>query len=936
MRKSLILIALLFLVGWVHAQNFPPLPIDSAVRYGKLENGLTYYIRHNGYPENRASFYIAQKVGSMQEEENQAGLAHFLEHLAFNGTKNFPGKTDLRDYLQSVGAKFGPNINAYTSFDETIYTLNDIPVVRDAIVDSCLLVLHDWSSFISMNDEQIDAERLVIKEEWRTRSGAWNRLWEKQLPVIFAGSKYADRMPIGKMEVVENFPYQTIKDYYHTWYRPDLQGIIIVGDIDVEQVEAKIKTLFADIPTPVNPAERIYYPVPDNDAPILSVATDPEARETVVTLFVKHDVLPSEVKLSQAGLGVSILKALSVSMLSARLDEITQSSDAPFGYAYADDGPFIVSKTKDAWVTAASSKDGMINETLAALVRENRRLILYGFTDAEVERAKADLLSSYETAYNNREKQLNNSYVQEYVRHFTDDEAIPGIELEYQFVQQALPHINAAAINPMIQQLLQEKNWVITVTGPEKAGLTYPTEADLLGVIAAVQAEQIEPYFETVSNEPLIGQLPKAGSVVKTKHDAELGATVWTLSNGMKVVVKKTDFKDDQIIMSGIAYGGTSLFPDGDIYNAEMARRVPAIGGLGSFSATDLRKVLAGNSADVQSDVDRWGYTQGFSGNSRIKDLETLLQLTYLHFTAPRKDEEAFHNFIEMVKIQLRNQASDPNYIFHTTRTRVTHGENPRKQTITLADAERIDYDRMIEIYRQLYANPGSFVFTFVGSVDEAALRPMVEQYLAALPSGNRKATYRTVADSIQRGRIEHPFTQRMETPKTSVFENFSGTIPYNQKNMLLMTSLQQVLDRVYQRTVRDEVGGTYGVGVLGIMNRIPAGQTMLQVFFDTDPEKANEIIPIITRELAKISEQGPEESDLLDAKQYLVKRFQENEKRNEYWLSILSTRHFYGDDRYTHYLSMVHSITPEDIRAFAQQLLSQGNHIEVIMNPEK
>lgn len=933
MKKSIIIIALLTIVGFIEAQTMDKLPVDAQVRYGKLSNGLTYYIRHNAYPEKRADFYIAQKVGSMQEEDDQVGLAHFLEHMAFNGSKNFPGKKTMLNYLESIGVKFGANVNAYTSFDETVYNLNDVPVVRDAIIDSCLLVLHDWSSFIALKDEQIDEERLVIKEEWRTRSGAQYRIWDKQLPVIFKGSKYADRMPIGKMEIVENFPYQTLKDYYHKWYRPDLQGIIIVGDVDVDQVESKIKTMFADIAKPSNPAERVYYPVPDNDEPIVSIITDPEAVRTQVTLYIKHDIVPAEVKQTQMGLIVSTIKSLASRMLSDRLEEISQKGDAPFAASYAYDGGFFVSKTKDAWTTIALSKEGKIDETLASLVRENERIKRFGFTEAEVERAKATFLDEYENIFNNRNKELNNRYVQEYVKSFTDDEAIPGIEYEYNFIKEFSPMINAQAINDMVRQLLGNKNIVITVTGPEKEGITYPTVEELLNVFNTVEAENITAYEETVSNEPLITQLPKAGTVVKTETDDKFGTTIWTLSNGMKVVIKKTNFKDDEILMSSNAYGGTSIIADADIYNANMASMVPSVGGIGNFSSTNLKKVLAGKSAEVSNHIS--SYTQGFDGSSSIKDLETLLQLTYLYFTAPRKDEGAYSNIMDLIKNQLKNLTSEPSFIMSIKKTKAMYGDNPRMQVMMLNDAEKLNYDRIIEIYKEIYANPGSFVFNFVGTVDEETLKPLVEQYLASLPSGNKNAKYKDVDTNIRKGHIDNIFEQEMKTPKTSAFEMYSGTLNYNQKTQIALSTLKQILDIVYVRTVREEAGGTYGVGVRASISRIPEGQTTLQMLFDTDPERVNIITPIISREINKIAENGPEDEDFSKVKEYMIKKFQEDEKQNGYWVGILGSKYFYGDDYYSNYLSTVNALTKDDIKNLTKELTSQGNYIEVIMNPK-
>lgn len=935
MRKIFILLAFIAISGLVKAQMMPEkLPVDPQVRFGKLENGLTYYIRHNAYPEKRADFYIAQKVGSMQEEDNQAGLAHFLEHMAFNGTKNFPGKKTMLNYLESIGVKFGANVNAYTSFDETVYNLSDVPVIRETIVDSCLLVLHDWSGFIALKEEQIDEERKVIKEEWRTRSGAQSRIWDKQLPVIFKDSKYADRMPIGKMEVVEHFPYQVLRDYYHEWYRPDLQGIIIVGDIDVDAIEAKIKTMFADIPKPVNPTERVSHPVPDNAAPIVSIVTDPEAVRTQVTLYIKHDVIPAQIKSTQAELIVDLVKNLASTMLSDRLQEISQKADAPFAASYVYDGEFFVSKSKDAWTSIALSKDGQVAESFASLVRENLRVKKFGFTDAEVERAKANVLKRYENMYNNRNKELNRRYVQEYVRSFADDEGIPGIEYEYDFLKKMAPMINAQAINAMMQQMGLDKNVVVAITGPEKEGLVYPTEAEILDIIKRVEAEDITAYQETVSNEPLITNLPAPGKVVHTAQSAKMGATIWTLSNGMKVVLKKTDFKDDQIMMSSVSYGGTSVFPDADIYNASMASMVPYVGGIGNFSSTDLKKVMAGKTASVNANVST--YTQGLGGSSSIKDVETMLQLTYLYFTAPRKDEGAYTTLMDMIKNQLKNLENDPSFAMQLQKAKTIYGDNPRMNEMTLADAEKLDYDRIIAIYKEAFSNPGSFTFTFVGSLDEATMEPLVEQYLASLPSGNKSAKYKDINAPIKKGKVENIFEQEMKTPKSSVYELYSGTLKRDQKTQVCISGLKQILDIVFVRTIREEAGGTYGVRVQADISRIPEGQTRLQMSFDTDPERISSIAPIINRDIKNIAENGPDDADFQKVKEYMLKKFQEDEKQNGYWVGILNTFYFYNEDYHSDYLSIVNALTKDDIKNVAKQLISQGNFINVIMNPKQ
>lgn len=913
-----------------YAQDSDKLPIDPNVRYGKLDNGLTYYIRHNNKPEKRADFYIAQKVGSMQEDDSQSGLAHFLEHMAFNGTKHFPGRKTMLTYLETNGAKFGLNVNAYTSFDETVYNLSDIPVTREGLLDSCLLILHDWSGFISLDDKEIDKERPIIKEEWRTRGDAQMRVLEKQLPILYAGSKYANRLPIGKMDIVENFPYDTLRAYYHKWYRPDLQAIIIVGDIDADKVEAKIKTLFADIPKPVNPAKRLYYPVPDNTNPIISVVTDPEASKSTVMYFIKHDVIPDSIRNTKQGYYISIIKNLASQMLNSRLAEIAQKPESPYSMAYSADENFFVSKTKDAWTSIAFSKEGQVQNSLATLIRENERVKKFGFTDSELNRAKSNILKAFENAYNNRNTQMTESYVNEYVQSFTNDDAIPGIEYEYGLLKQIIPSITTETVNAYISDIISDKNVVITVTGPEKDGLVYPTESELLSTFNAVEKENITAYQEEIIDRPLIDKLPTKGKIVKEKHDDKLGTTVWTLSNGMKVILKKTDFKDDQIILSAISKGGTSLAPDSDIFNAGLISSVPGIGGLGTFSNIDLQKALAGKSVNLNTSVAL--RTQGFSGLSSINDQETLFQLIYLYFTSPRKDVESFQATKSRITDKLKNRDADPITIFSDSITKAMYGENLRAKKMKLDDAQKLNYDRIIDLYKICYANPGAFVFTFVGTVDESRLRPLVEQYLASLPSGNKNANYANVNLDIRKGIYNNSFTKAMQTPKASVFDLYTGRVKRDLKNTITLDALKQILDIVYTQKVREDEGGTYGVSVSSGIMRIPEGETLIQMYFDTEPGKVNNLNNIIKREMEAMANNGPQDSDFNKVKEYMNKKYQEDIKQNSYWSEVLTDYYFYNEDSHTQYQSILNSLTKDDVKNLAKKIFSQNNLMQVIM----
>lgn len=931
MRKLLTLMLAVLAITAMAQQN-PAQPLDPNVRKGTLENGLTYYVRQNKLPENRADFYIAQKVGSMQEEDSQAGLAHFLEHMAFNGTTNFPEKTML-NYLQDNGIKFGANINAYTSFDETVYYMTNVPTTNQNLVDSVMLVLYDWSSGIALEEKEIDSERGVIREEWRTRGGAQQRLWETLLPIMYPDSKYAHRMPIGSIDVINNFKPEEIRAYYKKWYRPDLQGIVIVGDFDADEMEKRVVELFGKIPMPENAAVREYYPVPDNEEPIVAIATDPEATSTQIMMFYKHDPIPDEIKLSQAALVLNYIKSAASSMIRERFQEIVQKPNAPFTSAYAYDGDYFVAKTKDAWTVVGGAAEDKIKDAVAAMVRETERMRRFGFTASEYERARTNILKSYEDNYNNRDKQRNQSYSQEYVSSFINSEAIPGIEYEYNMMNMIAPNIPVEAINQSVAALVSDNNMVIAITGPQKEGLTYPTTEEILAVINGVRAEEIEAYVEEVSDEPLIATLPQPGKIASTSQDEAFESTVWTLENGMKVVLKPTTFKDDQIIMTASSDGGYSHFAEQDPINSKMMGSVMTVGGVGNFSNTALTKALAGKTASARPSISLT--TQGFNGSSSIKDFETMLQLVYLYFTAPRSDDDAFQSMMQRMETQLKNQEAEPMVAFSDAVSKMLYGDNPMTTRFKLEDVAKVDYKRIMEMYRQAFSNPGSFVFTFVGNIDEEAVKPVIEQYLASLPGKAETVKFKEVPMNFNKGKAENIFKRKMQNPKASVFIASNGNVAYNQKNRMLMSMFDQVLRIVYTEKVREDEGGTYGVSVQGQISRYPEGQSILQIIYDTDPEKAEKLNDIIHRELKIIAENGPRSEDFKKVKEYMLKQYTENLKENGYWMGIMSNKYFYGEDNFTDYLNILNTLSEKDIQQFAKEFLGQGNEVIVMMMPE-
>lgn len=931
MKKGIILAAVLLGVfsSTVLAQAPQPLPADPEVRIGVLKNGLTYYIRHNERPKNRAEFHIAQKVGSMQEEDSQRGLAHFLEHMAFNGTTHYPGKAML-EYLESIGAKFGTNVNAYTSFDETVYTLMDIPVTRPGVIDSCLLVLYDWSCGILLEDDEIDSERGVIHEEWRTGQGAQMRVWDQVLPVIFAESRYAHRLPIGLMEVVDHFPYQVIRDYYDKWYRPDLQGIVIVGDVDVDYVEAKIQAMFSDIELPENPAERIYYGVPDTDKLIVAMAKDKELNNVRTSINYKHEPLPREMRNTANAYIKGYMDLMVRNMLNARLTELVQKPQPPFLQAGVNDGKLLgLSASKDAFSAIVISDEDHIEEGFRALVREVQRAVQHGFTASEYERARANFQTAIENAYNEREKQRNSSYTSEYTRAFLDGEAMPGIELEYSLYNQFVPVLPVEAINEYMKQLVTDENIIIMMQGPDKEGIVYPSKEELIALFETVSAEPTEPYVEEVSNEPLVATLPAPGKIVKTETDKLFGATVWTLSNGAKVVVKPTAFKNDQILMSGFAPGGYSLI--GDEYNRELHffNSVAGLGGLGNFSAVNLRKALAGKNAAVQSSVGE--LSQSVSGSCSPRDLETMMQLLYLRFTGIRADEDAFGSWKTRQIASLRNQLADPNYIYQDSLYSTMYGHNPRMAFPTVEDVESFSYEKALDLYRERFADAGGFTFLFVGNVDEESLKPYVEQYVASLP-GTRKNV--KAGEPIRRvkGEVTNVFDQKMESPKVSVILALSEAVEPTLKHFIAVDMIGQVLTSRYTETMREEEGGTYSPGAQASLSNAKKEATVL-VVFDTNAEQYERLTEIAVDEIERLAAEGPSDADFNKVKEYLLKKYNESLQENGYWLGSMNLYYQYGQDYTSQFAETVNALTKRDIQHMAKRILDSGNIINVTMN---
>ena len=929
-KLTLTLIAVLALSATLLAQQ--AMPFDPNVRRGKLENGLTYYIRHNEKPAQRANFYIAQKVGSILENDDQQGLAHFLEHMAFNGTKNYPGK-ELLNYMEHNGVKFGENVNAWTSIEQTVYMLTNVPTTNMNLVDSCILILHDWSSFISLESSEIDKERGVILEEMRQGQGAQMRIYEKMLPEIYPNSPYGHRLPIGTEEVVSGFEHDALRAYYHKWYRPDLQGIIIIGDIDVNEVESHLKTIFEDIPAPINPAERTRFQVADNAEPIVSICSDPEETNYNISVYYKHDIVPFEERGDVQYWLKGYIDELVSTMYNNRMEELTQKANPPFIFGYGYYGTFFVSDTKDAWtgLAYAKDKDG-IDEALNAIVAENKRMQQYGFTASEFERAKADLMKRIENQYDERDKQETSRYFYPILSHFLTNEPLLGIENEYMLLGQIMPMMPVEAINEYAKELIREDNIVITLTAPEKEGEVLPTKDELLAMYKKANEVEVEPYKETISNEPLIATMPVKGAIESKKHDDTFDATILTLKNGVKVIYKPTNFKDDEILMSAYSFGGYSVMDQSDPYTLQQLNELAGLGGLGNFSAIDLPKVLAGKKVHVSGSVNT--FTEGINGSCSVKDLETMMQLTYLSFGAPRSDEEAYQSFITRTKAMLANIESNPDVAFSDNLIFALFDNHPLRKRMKAEDYDKVDYAKALKLYADRFKDANNFVFTFVGNIDPETFEPLVEQYIGALKTKKNDEKWTANVPTITDKDVNCHYTKAMENPKVTCYMVYNGDMEYNRKNQLTMQVLSDVMDIVYTEKIREDEGGTYGVGVNANLNNRPKESFMFLIGFNTNKDMYEKLMGIAKAELQNVANQGPRPEDLKKVKEFLVKKHAEDLENNRYWMNCIQTLDCDGYNPMANYNEIINGITSDDVANMAKAVLN-GYKKEVVQIPE-
>ncbi len=907
-----------------------PVPEDPAVRTGMLENGLTYYIRQNGKPEDRVEVRLALKAGSILEDEDQLGLAHFIEHMAFNGTENFE-KSALVDYLESIGTKFGADLNAYTSFDETVYMLQ-LRTDEPEMVDKGLLVMQDWAGGVSFDHEEIDKERGVVVSEWRSSLSADQRMMNQYLPVMLYGSRYAERLPIGDPEIIKTADYETVKRFYRDWYRPDLMALSIVGDIDVDEMEQMIRERFASLSTPADARDRTRFDVPSHTETLVSVVSDEEAAFTRVNLMYKHDHLPTE---TMGDYRRNMVYRLYDRMINARLEELTQSANPPFLFANTSYGQQF--GDLDAYSSNAFAQEGGAIDALKAVLMENERVLRFGFTQSELDRQKIELMNGMEKAYNERDKTESGRLVMRYVYSFLNNTPYPSIENEYQFYQALLPTIALDEVNALPQQWIIDTNRVVIITGPEKEGVPLPTEAAIRATLDEVKSLDLEPYTDEASDEPLLGAELSVQPLVGEESMDDFGITRLTFGNGVTVYLKPTDFKNDQILMSATSWGGHSLYSDEDYFEAAQASGIIGQSGVGNFDQIALQKKLAGKTLELSPYIGE--LEEGMQGSCSPKDLETFLQLVYLYFTEPRRDEESFQSFVNRNKTIYQNIMMNPQYWFLAQTLEVKYGNNPRYSFPGADDFESISLDRAMDIYRERFANAGDFTFYFVGAFDVENMKNMLGRYLGNLPGEETGEQYNDLGINMVDGRVTKNFN-RGQAPKAQVEMTFHGDFEWTGENRYNFESMVDVLSIKMRESMREDKGGVYGVRVSGSVNQFPTPEYTITISFNAEPDQAEDLIATALNDIANAQENGAEEKDLIKVKETQRQERIKALKENRFWLSSLEYCMTNGIDLESLTLEALEKrlegLTSEDVKRAATRYFDTENYIELVMYPEE
>ena len=917
------------------------LPMDPTVRCGKLDNGLTFYIVPNKNTGEKAEFYIVQRVGSILEEEHQRGLAHFLEHMAFNGTKNFPGKS-LITYLEGNGVRFGVDINAYTAFDQTVYSISNVPTQRTGLVDSCLLILHDWSGYITLDAEEIDAERKVIHEEWRTKRSVRDRIYEQTLPKLFPDSnRYAYRMPIGLMEVVDNFPHQALRDYYHKWYRPDLQAIIVVGDVDAHYIEQQISELWKDIPLRKDATERIYYPVADNAAPIVAIGTDPGLTSGTLRISYKYDPLPTDVRLTLQGRKEEYIKSMIVAMLSGRLYDLSVQGTAPAGVNMTFfDGDYSLAMTKKAFSATATFAEDNWMQAMNALILQLKGVMEHGFTAEEFTRSQQQIeawIPSLEAGVGISTS--NQALVQRCMAHFLHHQPLLSQAEEAKVYRYMLDNVTLEEVNARFNDFLYTPNGMaILLQGQEREGNVWPTETDVLQAYGQAWYQKTMPHKipELEPAPELMPQKPQSGSIVKIKRNKTYGTQEFLLSNGAKVILKPTGNTRSEIRLTAISNGGTSLMPDTDYNNINAINALPPMGGLAHLSGNELGRALQGSSVSYQVNVGT--LTESFTGTCDPSDAEQLLQLLHLRFTTMRQDTMAFQRWQQRMRQTLSQRIENPMTLFSDTLRETMYEAHPRNRRATMDLADGVDYDRTCHLFMERFANAADFTFIFVGQVDAEALKPLICQYIASLPGNSKQKEKANLAALPPLKHGKH--VTHVHIPEggesTTVIYNILAKKRYNQKNSLACSVLSEVMNTLCTETLREQEGGTYNVSVTSRISRQPADELTIMFNFNTNPEQADKLLQQAIALLAQVAKEGPSTEVFNSAREYLKKRHSDYLGTNAYWMETLTEQaRFHSDDMLTNGKAL-QNLTPKDIQRIARRLTRSPHTAEIILNGTK
>ncbi|UCC73010.1 MAG: insulinase family protein [Gemmatimonadota bacterium] len=905
-----------------------PLPVDRAVTVGTLPSGLRYYIRENREPRARAELRLVVKAGSILEEEDQRGLAHFIEHMAFNGTEHFE-KQELVDYLERIGMRFGPELNAYTSFDETVYMLT-VPTDSAELVATAFQILEDWAHGQVFDHDEIDKERGVIVEEWRLGRGAASRIRDKQFPILFQGSRYAERLPIGVPEVIETFEYETLKRFYRDWYRPDLMAVVAVGDFEAATVEQLIHRHFAGTPMPDSAPERPTYPIPDHDETLFAIATDPEATFNSVAVYWKQ---PAREDGTLGAYRQSIVESLYNRMLNVRLFELTQEAEPPFLGASSGQGRFI--GAKEVYVLGAGVEDNGHERGLEALLTEARRVARHGFTETELEREKLELLRWLEQLYSEREKTESSAYAAEYVRAFLYDEPIPGIVYEFETHQGLLPGVQLDEVNRLAREWITDRSRVILVDGPEKEGVGVPTEEELLAVFAAAGAAELAAYVDAATDEPLVPHLPEPAEIVEIEEIEEIGVQRWTLANGVLVLLKPTDFKDDEILFNGSSPGGISLASDDQYVAATTAATVVSLGGVGEFSLVDMQKKLAGKVVRVSPSIG--SLFEAIGGRASPTDVETMFQLIYLYFTAPRCDSTAYLSFKSRLQAFLANREADPQAAFADTLNATLTQSHFRTRPPSTGLYDEMDLDVSYDFFRDRFADASDFVFVFVGNFDPDSLRPLIQTYIGGLPSIGRAETWRDEGVRYPGGVIRKTVHKGME-PRSQTQIVFTGPFEWTRDNRYAMRALGNVLRIRLREVLREDMGGTYGVSASGAGSRDPTQDYQFGIGFGTAPERLDEMVGAVFQEIDSLQTVGPTQEDIDKVKEMQRRQYEVDLRENDFWLGQLVAAERYGTDprNILTYEELIDGLTVDVVRDAALRYLRTDNYVQVSLYPDE